>query len=78
MRATADTTDKLLLTANELAAMLGVNRSTIWTWHSSGKIPMPIQIGGITRWRKDEIQQWLDAGAPPRERWANRGERRTF
>ncbi len=75
MRATADTTDKLLLTASELAAMLGVNRSTIWTWHSGGKIPMPVQIGGITRWRKDEIQQWLDAGAPPREQWANRSDR---
>jgi len=61
--------EKLLLTASELAALLGVNRSTIWTWHSGGKIPMPLQIGGITRWRRAEIQHWLEAGAPPRTRW---------
>jgi len=61
--------DKLLLTASDLAASLGVNRSTIWTWHSGGKIPMPVHIGGVTRWRREEIQRWIEAGAPPRTRW---------
>ena len=60
---------KLLLSARELGALLGVNRSTIWTWHSSGRIPLPVKIAGTTRWRKTEIEEWIAAGCPPRVRW---------
>ncbi|MFH0964723.1 MAG: helix-turn-helix domain-containing protein [Planctomycetota bacterium] len=59
----------LLLKAEELGQLLGVSRGTIWSWHSSGKIPLPVRIGGATRWRRDEILAWVEAGAPPREKW---------
>ena len=63
----------LLLTASELGELLGANRSTIWSWHSAGRIPLPVRIGGgCTRWRRSEIEQWLDAGAPGRETWVHR------
>ena len=62
-------TDRLLLTAADLGAILGVHRATVWTWHAGGKIPMPVRIGGATRWRRREIEQWIEAGAPPRVRW---------
>jgi len=61
--------DRLLLSARELGRLLGVSRSTVWSWHSGGKIPLPLKIGGVTRWRRTEIEQWLQAGAPPREKW---------
>ena len=60
---------KLLIWAAELGNLLGVGKSTIWSWHSSGRIPQPVRIGGTTRWREEEIRQWLDAGCPPRARW---------
>jgi len=60
---------KLLLGAAELGSLLGVSKSTIWAWHSAGKVPQPVRIGGTTRWREDEIRQWVDAGCPPRTRW---------
>lgn len=60
---------RLLLSASELGSMLGVARCTVWTWHAGGKIPRPVKIGGTTRWRRDEVEAWLKAGAPPRERW---------
>ena len=63
------TEGELLLSAQEVGTLLGVNRSTVWTWHASGKIPAPLRIGGTTRWRRREIERWLEAGAPPRERW---------
>ena len=63
------TKDRLLLSASELAVLLGVARCTVWTWHASGKIPMPVKIGGTTRWRRAEVERWLEVGAPPRERW---------
>ena len=60
---------RLLLSAAELARLLGVSRSTVWTWHSSGKIPLPVRIGGTTRWRRREIEAWIATGCPARARW---------
>ena len=59
----------LLLKAEELAGLLGVSRCTVWSWHSSGRIPLPVRIGGATRWRRAEIESWVEAGAPGREKW---------
>ena len=63
---------KLLISAAELGKLLGVNKSTIWSWHSAGKIPLPVRIGGTTRWRPEEIREWVDAGCPARVRWERR------
>ena len=60
---------KLLISAAELGKLLGVNKSTVWSWHSSGRVPQPVRIGGATRWRAEEIRQWIDAGCPARVRW---------
>ena len=62
----------LLISAKELAPLLGVSRCTIWTWHASGRIPLPVKIAGTTRWRREEIQKWIAAGCPGRARWTER------
>jgi len=61
--------EKILLTANEFAQLLGIGRSTLMRHQSSGKIPLPVRIGGSTRWRRKEIEEWVDAGCPSRSRW---------
>jgi len=61
--------EPLLLTAQALGTLLDINRSTVWAWHSSGRIPLPVKIGGVTRWRRNEIEAWLEAGAPGRAKW---------
>ena len=63
MSETVQMDDKLLLSASELGTLLGVNRSTIWTWHSGGKIPLPVRIGGTTRWRSSACA--MLATSPP-------------
>lgn len=65
----AKSAEKALLQDMDLAALLGVNKSTIWSWFNSGRIPAPVKIGGITRWRRQEIDRWITAGCPPREKW---------
>ena len=81
MMATAQEVEgRVLLSAKELATMLGVNRSTIWSWFNSGRIPAPVRIGGTTRWRRREIEQWIENGCRPRAvenrgRPAREGER---
>ena len=62
-------TEGALITAGEFGEMLRVNRSTIWSWHNSGKIPRPIRVGGATRWKIQEIQDWISQNCPPREKW---------
>ena len=60
-------TNRLLVTANEIAEMVGVSSRTIWRWDSSGKVPKPIRIGKAVRWRRQDIDEWVKDGCPPRQ-----------
>lgn len=60
----------LVADARRLAAMLGVGLRTVRTWDAAGRLPAPVRIGGRVVWRVDELRDWLDAGAPNRDRWA--------
>ena len=63
---------RLLLGASEVGKLLGVGRSTVWTWHAGGVLPAPVKVGGLTRWRADELCAWVAAGCPGRTAWAIR------
>lgn len=53
--------DKLLVKADEAAAMLGVGRSTLYTMVSNGSAPAPVKIGTMTRWKVADLQQHVQA-----------------
>lgn len=59
----------LLISVNELAQMLGVSTRTTWRHNSSGRIPSPIPVGGLMRWRRQEIEDWIAEGCPERRDW---------
>lgn len=62
--------DCLVLTAGEVAKLLGVSERHVWACHSSGLLgPRPIALGRSKRWRLEEVRAWLVAGAPPRTEW---------
>jgi len=63
------TLEPLTVSAVEAAALIGVSKSTWYAWTDAGRTPAPLKVGGRTLWRFDELQAWIDAGAPPRERW---------
>lgn len=48
-----------LLTADEVAAALKVTKKTIYQLKYERKIPY-IQVGGILRFRKEDIDKWLN------------------
>lgn len=52
-----------------LAQMLGLSVRTIRRLDAAGKLPRPIKIGGAVRWRRAEIELWLEADCPDRQRW---------
>ena len=65
-----DLTTKLLLNANDAAKLISVGRSHFYALHSSGRLgPMPIQLGRRTLWNRKELESWVAAGCPARERW---------
>jgi excisionase family DNA binding protein len=67
---TVETCDKLLLSAAEVAALLGISRSAFYSLLSSGRIgPMPVRFGRSARWRAEELAEWVRAGCPSRDRW---------
>ena len=60
----------LLLTAQQAANLCGVALRTWRSRDSGGLIPRPIRVGSrSTMWRYSELQQWVEAGCPPRAEW---------
>jgi prophage regulatory protein len=57
-------TTSFLLTAAEVAAMLGVSERTLWRLLSAGKVPKPVRFGRNTRRRVAEIREWIEKGCP--------------
>ncbi len=54
----------ILITAEELARMMGVSERTLWRLLSGGKLPQPVRIGRNTRWRLAEVTEWIERGCP--------------
>lgn len=51
-------TTKPLLSAEEVAGYLGVERSTVWRWCREGRIPC-LKIGKHWRVRREELENLL-------------------
>lgn len=47
---------KILVTAAEAAKMLSLGQSTFWRKVAEKKLPQPVKIAGITRWRVADLQ----------------------
>lgn len=47
-----------LLTAKEVAVMLGIHFKTVYAWGTKGKIPR-IKLKRMVRFRRGEIVRWL-------------------
>ena len=55
--------------ARGLAQALGVSARHIAALHAQGRLPAPIRLGRRVVWVRAEIEDWLAAGAPARDRW---------
>jgi predicted DNA-binding transcriptional regulator AlpA len=55
---------KLLLRAAEVGALMGASERWIWDKASAGKLPKPLRIGRFVRWRRRDIEAWIEAGCP--------------
>jgi excisionase family DNA binding protein len=54
-----------LLTVDQLAAILQLDRRTIERWTSAGKIPGLVKLSGrAIRFRRADVEKWIAAGCP--------------
>ncbi|MCZ6652983.1 MAG: helix-turn-helix domain-containing protein [Planctomycetota bacterium] len=66
-----------LMAVGELARRLRVSVRQAHRMNKAGLIPRPLRIGGVVRWREDEISRWLQSGAPVRSAWEKQGATQT-
>ncbi|MFO0881143.1 MAG: helix-turn-helix domain-containing protein [Gemmataceae bacterium] len=55
--------DKLLLDVREVAALLGCSDRAVWGWSTSGKFPPPLELGRLRKWRRVDVEAWLEQKA---------------
>jgi excisionase family DNA binding protein len=58
-----------LLTAREVADLLGFRPATVVGWYERGELP-GFRVGGRLRFRESEVEEWLEQKRPLRDRGA--------
>ena len=50
----------LLLKDLEVSALIGMSRRWLWQAVSKGTFPAPVRIGRAARWRRAEVEAWVE------------------
>jgi excisionase family DNA binding protein len=53
-----------LLDADETSDFCGWSRRTTYRLADAGRMPAPIRVGRMTRWRRAELEAWIARGCP--------------
>ena len=56
--------DAELVGVRDVARMLGCSGRHVYRLSDAGKMPRPVKLGQLVRWRRAELIGWLDAGCP--------------
>lgn len=55
-----------LLDVRDIAALLGgCSPRHVFRLSDSGRMPPPLRLGALVRWRRTEVMDWIAAGCPP-------------
>jgi excisionase family DNA binding protein len=60
--------DDELMTLAVLASMLKIPRQTLYSWRTRGDGPPGIKLGKHIRYRRRDVEEWLDARTEARPR----------
>lgn len=53
-----------LLDIRQLATVLNVSVRSIYRLRDGGRLPAPVRVGCLIRWRAAEIDKWIESGCP--------------
>lgn len=59
-----------LLDVAAVAELLDCSRQHVRRLADAGRMPRPLRIGSLCRWRRAELDAWLAAGCPRQDRGA--------
>lgn len=62
MSVSAPTSD--LASIRTVAAMLGCSVRHVRRLADSGRMPAPVRLGALIRWRRADVEQWIASGCP--------------
>jgi excisionase family DNA binding protein len=57
--------DLPLMSIHDVANLLGNSHRTIYRLTAGNKMPRPLKIGGLSRWSRRDLMQWIDGGCEP-------------
>lgn len=62
----------LVVDTRGVARLLGISPRTVRALNCSGRLPRSLSLGRRRLWCLRELEDWIEAGAPGRERWEAR------
>lgn len=68
-----DVPPSALLDVRAVAAMLGCSPRHAYRLADAGRLPAPVKLGSLIRWRRAELEKWLETGCPSCEEGRNDG-----
>jgi len=57
--------DPAMLDVRGVASLLSCSARHIYRMADAGRMPRPLKLGSLVRWRRADIDAWLEAGCPP-------------
>lgn len=66
---TEDPGPSLLIDIAVLAVLLDRSEASLERDIPAGRLPAPVWLGGSRKWRRKEIEHWVDAGCPTQAEW---------
>lgn len=57
-----------LLDVRAVAALLGgCSTRHVYRLADAGRMPRPVKLGSLVRWRRAELEAWINAGCPTQQ-----------
>jgi excisionase family DNA binding protein len=53
-----------LVGIDEVSHLLQCSPRHVRRLAEAGQMPQPLRVGGLVRWRRSEIEDWISAGCP--------------
>jgi predicted DNA-binding transcriptional regulator AlpA len=64
--------EPLLIPDTVAAALAGVSRATWHRLRAAGRLPPAVHLGRAVRWRRADVQLWIEWGCPDAREFAAR------
>jgi excisionase family DNA binding protein len=65
-----DLAASVLLDVRAVAALLDCSPRHVYRLADAGRMPAPVRIGALVRWRRAEVEKWISDGCPSTRRAA--------